>query len=192
MPDIKLIESDDFSIVAHRLELFATSRAALDHLEASQQQAYLALIDAVKTEFLKLQRKVAWAEESIVAIADAHPEWFSDGKTLTTPFGAVHSQKTTKHEVPDEARSIALIKSAAWDSSDPAERARWSALIRTEESINLEAVANLSQRELSRFRIVRIKGESITIKPAKVGVGNAVRKQAAKSKKEASKLAKAA
>jgi len=107
-----------------------------------------------------------------------HPEWFAEAKTVKTPFGQVHSQRTTSHEAPDAVSAIARIKAAqarALKAGDDVKATQLGALIRIEESLNFDALGEIDGDLLARFGIVRRIEESLTIKEAKVALGQAVK-----------------
>ncbi len=189
MSDLKIIASDDFEIVARRIEMFAKAKAKLDTLELEEAKAYLAILDAGKTEKSQLQRKCEFAEKIIYAIAEEHPEWFLDEKHLKTPFGSLHSRKTTSHKSADEAHSIRLIETAALRCDDEVTKARLLGLIRVKKELNLEAVECLGEKELAKLQIVRIRGTNLTIKLAKPAAQKAAK---GKGKSEALETAVAA
>lgn len=169
MSELKILATDDFEIVSRRLELLAKSTTARDAIKLELEQEYQKLLTSRKTELGKQEKRIEFAENVILLIAAEHPEWFSDKKTLTTPFGSVHSHASTSHKVVDEQHSIRLIKAAALRTDDEVQRARLIGLIRIREELNLEAVECLSEKDLNALRIVRVKGNSLSIKIAKAG-----------------------
>lgn len=187
----RILHSDDFEVVARRIELLAKSTTARDLIKAEIQQAYERLLAERKTALSKHERSIEFAETVILTIAQEHPEWFADKKTLNTPFGAVHSHRSTSHKVPDEEHTIRLIKAAAARATDDLTKARLLGLIRVREEVNIEAVEALADKELTPFRIVRVRGTSLSIKLAKADAA-AKKPRKAKTKEEAPDVAKAA
>jgi hypothetical protein len=116
------------------------------------------------------------------------------GQDPQDPFGQVHSHKATSHTAANEARSIQKIRNArdlAQQYRNDELSAKLDALIRVEESLNFEAMDAFSDRELQLYGIQRTTDESVTIKEAKVSLGQAI-KAAAKQEGKTAKPAKGA
>lgn len=174
---------DPYKNLIDLLAIYSEAKARLASLESETNAAFLDLIDEAKPAYAELQMSLTEAEAAIKEIAAAHPEWFADAKTVKTPFGQVHSQRTTSHEAPDEVSAIARVK-----AGDEVKATQLGALIRLEESLNLDALADLTIEELAQFGIVRRIEESVTLKEAKVSLGQAVKaatKRAAKTEAKA-------
>jgi len=177
-----------FENLVNLLTVYSEGKAQLAELEAENNKAYLDLVDERKSDYGRLQLAVSEADSAIKAIAEAHPEWFpGDQRTLKTPYGSVHAQHTTRHEAQDEGLSIALIEKAAAAAQSVGNLAQANALqalIKTEKTLDLEMLAKIDAETCARFRVLRIEADSITIKEAKVSLGNAVKAAAKKETKK--------
>lgn len=174
--ELTIIDSDDRELVARRLQLWAASTVALAQIDLDLEKKRQEAEKEVKTEKGKQERAVEFHENLIIAIAREHPEWFADKKTLATGLAEVACRNTTSHRAPDEEHSIRLIKKAAEAAPDEVQRARLLGLIRKTETLNLEAIECLGEKELERLKIVRVKSKSYTIKlatPKKAKAGKA-------------------
>ncbi|HSI11747.1 MAG TPA: host-nuclease inhibitor Gam family protein [Chthoniobacter sp.] len=167
--ELKILATDDFDIISRRLELYAKSTTARDLIKLELEQEHQKALTARKSQIDKQEKRIEFAENVILMIAAEHPEWFTDKKSLVTPFGSINSRATTSHKVSDEQHTIRLIKAAATRTDDEIQRARLLGLIRVKEELNLEAVECLSEKELNALRIVRVKGASLSITIAKAG-----------------------
>lgn len=159
----------------------ATYRELVDHLamltdatnqfaalDAGIQQEVAALIDTARDEYSILQNSISEHEAAIKLIALRHPEWFATVKTLKTPYGTVGFRSATKLEVPNEELSIALI-----------ERLPDADLyLRSRKFLNIEALESLENFQLSGLRIERVTADKLTVTPAKIDLGKAVKKAA--------------
>lgn len=182
-----------FENLINLLGVYSEGTARMAELEAENNKAYLDLVEERKDEYAKLQLALGEAEAAIKVIADAHPEWFpTDQRTLKTPYGSVHAQKTTKHEADDEEVSILLIEAdadLAARAGDLAAAQALTNLVKVEKTIDFEAIAKLDAARLAQWRIRRTESDSITVKPAKVSLGNAVKAADKKTKGKAKKTA---
>jgi len=183
----------DYKNLVDLIAIYKEGRHRLAVLETELDADYTQLVENVRAEYAELQASIAAAEESIRTLVKAHPEWFADAKTVKTPDGAVQSRTTTHHEAPDEVSAIARIKAAqarAIKAGNEVLATQLGALVRVEETLNLDAAGELSVEDLARFGIVRIVDESVTVKEAKLDLGKAVRtieKREAKAAKEVAK-----
>jgi hypothetical protein len=160
------------------LATYSDAKARLTALESETNRTFLDIIDASKPTYTDLQTTLAGTEVSLRDLAAKHPEWFADSKTLKTPFGQLHSHRSTSHEAPDTTAAIARIKAAqarAIKSGDEVLATRLGALIRTEDTLNFDALGDLDTPQLTRFGITRRTEESLTIKEAKVTLGSAIK-----------------
>jgi hypothetical protein len=148
----------------------ATSRIA--ELENDLQQAWLDLVDARRADYSKLQEAVATTAEGIEMIARLNPQWFTDAKTLKTPYGSVAFRTTTKLEVKNEEVTILLIQQMGVDGD---------IFLRQKTELNLDALAHLDDADLKPLRVKRVTAESCTVKPSKVDLGKAVKAAAQKA-----------
>lgn len=177
---------DSYKNLLDLLAIYSATTAQLETLAGEINTSVLDLIDTKRAEYAEAQTVLTHTEAAVRAAIALHPEWFAEAKTIKTPYGQVHSQKTTSHKVADQPASIARIKSAQARAIRDGKHdfaAQLGALIRVEESVNLDACGELTEEILARYGIERNIEESVTLKPAKIQLGQAV-KAADKRKKE--------
>lgn len=163
-------DAADFKNLVDLMAIMAEGSARLGELENGLQQDYIDLVDARRKDYASLQFAIGQAEESIETLALTNPQWFEKAKTLKTPYGSVSFRKTTKLDVKNEEVSILLLEQLGQDGLP---------FVRTAKALNLEALEKLDDTELERLRLRRVTTEALSIKPAKIDLGKAV-KQAAK------------
>jgi hypothetical protein len=95
-----------------------------------------------------------------------HPDWFAKTKTLKTPYGTVASRTSTKLEIPSEEVTIALLE-ARGAEAEP--------YLRTRKFLSVESLETLDDLELARLKLRRVTSERITVTPAKLDLGKAVK-----------------
>lgn len=148
----------------------ATNRIAAIQIQANDE--FLECIDEHKPEFAALQSKITEAEAALELIARRHPEWFKDGKTVKCPYGSVSLKSNPpKLEVGHEEWTIDLIEKAGDDAK--------AKFLRQRTELNLEALSELSDDDLAKFRIKRVQGDRFEAKPAKIDMGKAVKESEA-------------
>lgn len=172
--------TSDFKNLVDLLALFSDGTARLAAMQAEINQEYFGLVDERRKEYADLQEAVTKAESAIEALAVAHPEWFTKKKSVATAYGSVSSRSTPRLEVANEEASILLIKHAF--EQDPEAAAK---LLRAEETLNIEALENLDDAELRRFRIKRVREEKIKVTPKKIDLGKAVNSAGAENEEAA-------
>lgn len=191
--------TDDYQNLVNLLAVFSEATGQMATLEGSINAAYLDIVDDHKTEYAALQKTLTESEGALITLAKQHPEWFAEAKTIKTPFGEVHSQKTTTHTVSNETATIELIKHArdrAAQFGNDGKAETLKTILKVEESINLKRCAELTEKDLQGYGIdlqhlgiSRTNEESITVKPAKVSLGQAVK--ASDKRKDKAEKAKA-
>lgn len=158
---------DDFQLLAQELDEYTKASNELAMIEAEFQANIQELIvECYREDFAKVQTRISRHEERIEALALKHPEWFAKVKTLKTPYGTVASRTSTKLEVPSEEVTIALLE-ARGAEAEP--------FLRTRKYLSLESLETLDDMELARLKLRRVTTEKITITPAKVELGKAVK-----------------
>lgn len=164
----------DFTTLYISLEEYTSAANKLAALEAEFQTAITELIaECFRQDFAELQTELSELESRIETLAIRHPEWFVKSKTLKTPFGSVASRSTTKLDIPCEEATIALLE-VRGDEGKP--------FLRERKYLSVEALEALDDGELRRLKVNRVTTEKVTISPAKVDLGKAVK--AAKAGKE--------
>lgn len=158
-------QPDDYKNLIDLLAIFTEGKIRLAALENEAQSEFTEIVDARRAEYAELQGKIGEAEAAIEVIATRHPEWFTDKRHVKTPYGTVKVTRSTKLDVPNEEAAILRIKHAGYGDK----------FIRTAESLNLEALEDLSDAELKAFGIVRIRDENVLVKEAKIDFGKAVK-----------------
>lgn len=177
---------DDYAQVVDLLAVYTEATNQLDALQVKANDEFLESIDDNKDDYAKLQLALNQAEEALEIIARKHPEWFRDSKTVKTPYGSISiKDNPAKLEVKSEEWTIDLIERAGDEA-----KARF---LRERTELNLDALGELPDEELAKFKIVRTRGDHFEAKPAKVDMGKAKKaadKQAAKASKAATKATK--
>ena len=180
-------QPDDFTNLINLLAVYSEASAQMTALQSEIDQQQLDTVDEHKARYAELQKALTESEGAIKALGALHPEWFADAKkTVATPYGALASRATTRHEAPDEMRSIELIEKAAAAHElreRTAEAALLRSFVRVEKSLDLEALGKADAELLAKLLIVRIEDVSYTVKAAAVKLGQAVKaadKRAAK------------
>jgi hypothetical protein len=160
--------ADDYQDLTEELARYSRLANRLAGVDAAFQEAITELIQEVyQDEFALLQSELTQAEERIELLALRHPEWFAKAKTIKTPFGNVASRTTTKLDVPSEEATIALLELRGEDAKP---------FLRQRTYLSIESLEALDDAELHRLKVQRITTEKITIQPAKVDLGKAVKK----------------
>lgn len=162
-------DAADFKNLVDLMAIMAEGSARMSELESGLQQDWLDLVDARRKDYASLQFAIGQAEEAIETLALTNPQWFEKAKTLKTPYGTVSFRKSTKLEVKNEEVSILLLEQLGQDGLP---------FVRTAKALNLEALEKLDDTELERLRIKRVSTDSLSIKPAKVDLGKAVKQTA--------------
>lgn len=173
-------DSKDFRQLVGLLQIYSEASASLDAIEAQAAKEYLAVITRHKDDYACLQAVLTGTEKVAEDICRAHPEWFTEKKGLKTPFGTAKLTRTTKLEVDDEQESLLLLhREAGRDKKFPVAN-----FVREVLALNREALEQLGDYDLQKFKVARRTEQSFTITPAKVDMGKAV-KEAAESKEAA-------
>ena len=160
--------SADYKNLIDLLAVFSEAKQRLAALELDAQSEFTGIIDEARKPYTDAQIAVTQSEAAIVAIAEAHPEWFAARRSLKTPYGTVSVRKTTKLAIPNEEATILLIKQR-FDGEKAAD------FVRSAEALDLEALEKLDDRELKALRIKRVTDDSISLREAKIDLGKAVK-----------------
>lgn len=170
------VNSADYKNLVDLLGVFTEAKLRLDELQNTSASDYLEIVDGVRKDYAELQSKVTESELAIEIIAMRHPEWFTEKRSVKTPYGTVKVTRTNKLDVPNEEVSILLIERA--EELGTLEKGRY---LRTKKEVNIDALQSMTDAELSALRINRIRDESVKVTEAKVDFGKAVKSIAAKS-----------
>jgi len=171
----------DFEGVINLLSVLGEANRQMDTLTTDVEVGYLQIVTTKRDAYAKLQTTVGETEAAIEVIARRNPQWFSDKKTITTPYGIVKMKSSKEIVVANEEASIVLMLAA-----------KRRELVRRKIEINLEALQELPDAELAKFGISRRLKENITIETSVVDLGKAVKsatKSEAGAKKSATKAA---
>jgi hypothetical protein len=171
----------DFADMVNLLERLSTLAVSVSKLEAKLNSENLTTVRQYADEYKALQTELGQVESALAVIAERNPQWFSEKKTITTPFGEVKRTTSTKLEIADETATIALIRSAKREED----------FLVVSTALNREALENLEDDELRKFGVRRSVTHNYNPAPASVDLGKAV-KAAEKSARAAAKAAKAA
>ncbi len=174
--------SADFKNMVDLLSVFSEATNRLDELEAEVNKDQLEVVDEHKAEYAKLQEKLTEAESALELIARKHPDWFVAKKTIKTPYGAISlKDNPPKLDAPNAEVSILLIEQKA--EADEAARpgtglSPLRRFLRQHTELNLEALAELTDGELTDLRIKRTKSDTFKVAPARLDLGKAVKEAA--------------
>lgn len=157
--------TQDYKNLVDLMALLSEATARMGELENGLQQSWLDLVDARRKDYTTLQAAISTSEAAIEAAAILNPQWFAKVKSLKTPYGTVAFRSTKKLEVKNEEVSILLLEQLGQDGLP---------FLRTTKVLNLEALENLDDDELSRLRIKRVTTNACKITPSKVELGKAV------------------
>ena len=182
-PKAEAVDGGEFENLVALLAVYSEADNRLAQLEAGVNERVLEIVDDELTEYAALQKKLVESGAALELIARRHPDWFSAGKTLKTPYGSVALKNNPPRlDAPNEEVSIVLLQTEGEKGGgfDPAKYLR----VRTE--LNLEALAGLSDAELAKFRIARTQSDTFSVKAAKLDLGKAMKSaKAAKAGREA-------
>ena len=160
--------TDDYTKLTEELGRYTALSNRLAKIEADFQSCITELIgECYKDDFQSAQDELSEVEGRIETLAIKHPEWFAKTKTIKTPFGTVASRTTTKIEVPNEEATIALLELRGEEAKP---------FFRERKYLNIEGLEALDDGELRQLKLQRITTEKITISPAKVDLGKALKK----------------
>lgn len=170
----------DFEQVVKLLALFSDATNRLSEMESEANQQFLEIIDDKLPEYAQLQEACKQAETALETICRMHLEWFTKVKSIKTPYGKVLFHSSTELDIANDEATVRLLR--AEHKANPKFAA--DDYIRSVEAPNVEALESLSDAELERFMIKRVRKENFSATPAKVGFGKAV-KEAAEPKQAA-------
>lgn len=171
-PDQK---SEDFKNLIDLLAIYSEADATLAQMTANLNSDVIQAIDGYKDDYAGMQKTLVEAEQAAERIALRHPEWFTEKKSVKTPYGTVKFHRSNPVQVGNEELSIELIKrDAAQHGLEP------GAFIRQREVLNIEALETLTPEQLKAFRLTRVAKENFSITPARVDLGKAVKEAAEK------------
>lgn len=171
----------DFADLVNLLQQLTETTAALRKLEGKVTARYIDTVTDSVEEYKALQTKLSETEAALAVIAERNPQWYSEKKTVETPFGEVKRTSSTELVIADEAATIALIR-AANRSED---------FLRITTTVNREALESLEDDALAKLGVSRKTTHNFKPAAAKVDLGKAV-KAAEKSAGAAAKTARAA
>lgn len=170
----------DFESAINLLAVLGEARRMLDDMEREIERGYLELVAGQRERYAKIQSTISETEAALEVIARRNQSWFSDAKTVKTPYGAVKFTSSKELVVANEEASIVLIKAAGRKE-----------LLRETVELNREALAELDDVELATFGLARKPKENLKVDTNVVNLGKAV-KTVEKSEKNAAKAAKKA
>lgn len=166
---------DDFKNLIDLLAVYSDASHRIAGMESDVNSDLLELIDEKKSEYATLQRAMTEAETACELICRKHDDWFTEKKSIKTPYGTVSFKKSSKLKSKNEELTIHIIEH---DLQNPQK------YLREEKHLNLEALELLDDETLSRLKIERVSEDNFSVKEAKVDLGKAV-KEAAEEKKAA-------
>lgn len=160
----------EFLNLVNLLGILTDATQRLEALENETNTAFQQLIDDKKAQYSTLQATIAETEAALEHVAESHPEWFGEKASIKTPYGSVRFRKSTVLDVKNEEASIILIRQREKEDASFIS----DLYIRRKETLNLEALENLTDSELQDLRIKRVPKRNFGCTPAKVDLGKAV------------------
>lgn len=180
---IEMPVTEDFQNLINLLAVYTESTNRLAELQAEVNNALLEILDEMKGEYAQAQEAAARAEAAMELIALKHAkEWFSEKRTIKTPYGTVSLRTTSKLAVSNEEATLVRIRLAAekaFPGNGPEEvlaREEFvGRFIRTKEELNLEGLEAEEDAFLRGLGITRNTVDKFTAKPATLELGKAVK-----------------
>lgn len=161
---------DAFARFVDLLQTHSRFANQLAELEVAMNREAQAAAGSRAEDYVVLQEELGKLDIELKLLFNSHPEWRGEKKSVATPFGAVEQRSVTELEVPNPAVTVALIEGRYLNS----------AFLHITKEPNLEALEALSDDELAKLGINRVKKESITVKATKVSVAKVVKNARAK------------
>ena len=159
------------NLMQHLLELLGERSNALHELATMQMDAdRLVQMEAwrVVKQHADLTELVAALDTEIEALVrHKEDEWMADRKSIPTPFGTPKLTLTTSLEVNDEPRSLELVIAEL----DP----KCAKYVRLVPSLNLDALAELTDEKLLSVGIRRVVENRFSIAAVRVPLAKAVK-----------------
>jgi hypothetical protein len=148
-------------------------------MQGEMNSMFLSLVDDKKGEYATLQKAVTEAETGLEIIARRHPEWFTEKRSIKTPFGTVKFSRSTSLEIKNEELTIKLVRGIlVAEAANPQETE--DTYIRLVEELDLEALEKLDDELLKRLKVKRVTKDNFSVVAASVDLGKAVKEAAAK------------
>lgn len=164
------MQTESYHKLTEELGAYTRLSNQLAEIEARFQAAITELIsECYRDEFQELTEQLQAVEARIELLALKNPDWFEKTKTVKTPFGTVASRATTKLDVENEEATIAILELRG-EQGKP--------FLRERKYLSIESLEALDDAELQRLKVRRVRTEKITISPAKVDLGKALKKSA--------------
>lgn len=159
-----------------KLHTLAKLQNQLDALQAQSGALLINNLGPFRKQFAKLNQQITELRGEIENMALANPDWFANKRTIETQFGTVKLKSSTRLVAPNEELSLRLIqKEAELQVSGKEAAFDATALLRTKTELNLEALGELDDATLARFKIKREQNESLTITPIKADLATTPR-----------------
>lgn len=152
----------DYHAFLETFALFTRVAHELASLESDADKELHELIERHEEDWRHYSATRKAAHDALVDHITAHPEWLNGKKSLVTVHGTIASRAATGLQIPNETRTLALIKEL-----------HPGAFIRTEEHPDREALERLTDEELLALEILRDRRVTWTAKPAAVKFGEA-------------------
>jgi hypothetical protein len=186
---VEIPPTQDFQEMINLLGVFTEATNQLAALQNDANDELMEWLDEAKVEYARLQETLTKAEAAIELIVQKHPEWFTQKKSIKTPYGTVKSTSSTKLVIPNEEATLVRLQLKAERSEIAAEAAKAEgkelpifddkAFVRTKQELDREALEKLEDHELVELGILRVKKDSVSIVPATLDMGKAVKESVA-------------
>ena len=109
---------EDFKNLIDLMSVYSQASHSLDEMAAEINNMLLELIDDKRTDYASLQKALTESETAMEHIALSHPEWFTDARSVKTPYGIVKFHRSTKTVVKNEELTLLLVKQHAEKNKD--------------------------------------------------------------------------
>jgi len=167
------MNANQYSKFNQLLSDYSTISAQLERAEAHIKEVQLGAAIALQPEYARLKVALTDIETEIRKISDEHnAALFEPGKrSHKTPFGEVKYHKSSHLDFDDSDEVLLRIHLAAQrevarvDGTNEAPCFTVDTLIRTAQTLNIEALENLDNATLAQFGIRRVTEDSFKVTP---------------------------
>jgi hypothetical protein len=187
---IELPQTEEFQNLINLLAVYSEATNQLANLQSVANDHLMEVLDDLKPQYADLQGKLLEVESAMELIARKHPEWFTDRKTIKTPYGSVSLKSSSALEVPNEEAVLVRIELEAQRRfPTPAQQKEREEFIakftRAEVSLNKEALEGEDDAFLKQLGVARVHKQNFSAKPAALDLGKAVSETNADQKQAA-------
>ena len=168
----------DFQELVKLLSVFTEASNRLGQLQVDANNQLMDVLDEILADYTQSQQAATEAEAAMEHIANRHPEWFSEKRSIKTPWGVVKFHRSNPLVVPNEEATIArleLMEERSKKTGVAEEHFVASAFIREKRELDLEALDRLDDATLAQLGLKRVQKDNFSVKPATLDLGKAVK-----------------